>query len=572
MSLLAKIPKSTGIAAKTALICGLLVLLMLVANGFIFLKLEKNLVSAIFAQYVHTTEDSIDEQGQIQKAELRQLIAVNTIILGRSCSNFIFNFDQEAIKNTLKSSLDFPGIIAIQIVDDADDPLFAAWRETEPVIGEILPASLKIDERFSSSADSQYKGKKVGSVRVYYTEDILQKRIDASKQKAALEIGVFRKNIDSQVDTATWTEYITISVTVLLLILSIVLCIRFIVIRPVKALTAMVVDLAEGEGDLTKRLEIKADDEIGNLAARFNGFILRMQDLVKSVADNTQSLRNSASEMLVVADSLAGGAQGMSQQSSSVVLGAETMTSNMNGIATASEEASANVGMVAAAVEEMNATVQEIAQNCAKARQVTEKAVQSTTQASERVDLLGRAAQDISEVTEAITEISEQTNLLALNATIEAARAGDAGKGFAVVANEIKELAKQTAKATLEIKTKISGIQDTTAITVSEIVEIADVIRSVNELVGSIAAAVEEQSVTSREISENVNQAAQGIEEVNHQVNNHSTISSDISAAIADIDRATNNVADSSGKVKESSAALSKLSHQLNELVEPFRV
>jgi|GEM_PF-910066 len=563
--------KSPGIAGKTALACGFLVLVMLVVNGIVSLNLEKNLVAAIFAQYVRTTEISIDEQGQNQKEELKRLVAVNTSMLGRSCSNFIYNFDRDAIVNTLKSALQFPGIIAIQVVDETNDPLFAAWNDPEPVIGEVLPADFKKEERLSLAADSQYKGGKVGSVRVYYTEDILQKRIDASKEKTTAEIGGFRENIDSRVADAVWMQVIAIAVTVLLLILSIVLCINLVVIRPVKALTAMVVDLAEGEGDLTKRLEIKAHDEIGGLAAKFNVFILRMQELVKSVAGNTRILKDSAKEMLAVADTLASGAQDMSRQSGSVVLGAETMSSNMTGIAAASEQASANVAMVAAAVEEMNTTVHEIAQTCARARLVTEKAVESTTSAGSQIDLLGRAAQDISKVTEVITEISEQTNLLALNATIEAARAGERGRGFAVVANEIKELAKQTAAATFDIKSKIEGIQDTTAATVSEIGGIAEVIRNVNDLVTSIAAAVEEQSVTSREISENVSQAALGIEEVNSQVNSHSTISGEIAGAIADIDRTTCDVADGSVKVKDGSTALQKLSLRLNGLVEPFR-
>jgi methyl-accepting chemotaxis protein len=192
----------------------------------------------------------------------------------------------------------------------------------------------------------------------------------------------------------------------------------------------------------------------------------------------------------------------MSGRSNSVAGAAEAMSATMNSVAAASEQTATNVNMVASATEEMTATVQEIAHNSEKARTITESAVTQAGSASQKVGELGRAANEISNVTEVITEISEQTNLLALNATIEAARAGEAGKGFAVVANEIKELAKQTAQATQEIKAKIEGIQGSTAGTVNQIEQITGVINEVNEIVGTIATAVEEQAATSREITE----------------------------------------------------------------------
>jgi methyl-accepting chemotaxis protein len=188
------------------------------------------------------------------------------------------------------------------------------------------------------------------------------------------------------------------------------------------------------------------------------------------------------------------------------------------------------------------------------------------------VDELGHAADEISKVTEAITEISEQTNLLALNATIEAARAGEAGKGFAVVANEIKELARQTAAATLEIKNRITGIQDSTADTVTQIEAITGVINEVNEIVGTIATAVEEQSVTSQEIANNVAQASQGIQEVNENVNQSSSVAGTISGDIAEVNSSVQEIADSSSQVNHNSDELSALSGKLRELVGRFKV
>jgi methyl-accepting chemotaxis protein len=164
------------------------------------------------------------------------------------------------------------------------------------------------------------------------------------------------------------------------------------------------------------------------------------------------------------------------------------------------------------------------------------------------MDQLGAAANSIGKVIETITDISEQVNLLALNATIEAARAGEAGKGFAVVANEIKELAKQTAAATQDIKEKIEGIQGTTSMTVGQITEITQVINDVNDVVGNIATAVEQQSAATKEIATNVAQASQGIQEVNENVNQSSSVSGEISRDIAGVSVSMNEMSTSSSQ------------------------
>jgi len=192
-----------------------------------------------------------------------------------------------------------------------------------------------------------------------------------------------------------------------------------------------------------------------------------------------------------------------------------------------------NMDMVATSAEEMTTTINEIARNSESARTITHEAVSKARGASVKVDDLGRAAQEISKVTETITKISEQTNLLALNATIEAARAGESGKGFAVVANEIKDLARQTAGASLEIKEKVHGIQHSTSVTVLEIEQILNIISDIDEIVSSIANAVEEQSATTREIADNVAQASVGIQEVSKNVNQSSDVSTDISKEIS---------------------------------------
>ncbi|MCG8616044.1 MAG: methyl-accepting chemotaxis protein, partial [Desulfobacterales bacterium] len=199
-------------------------------------------------------------------------------------------------------------------------------------------------------------------------------------------------------------------------------------------------------------------------------------------------------------------------------------------------------------------------------------AVGKANDASTKVDELGTAALEISQVTETIADISDQTNLLALNATIEAARAGEAGKGFAVVATEIKDLANQTADATLEIKKRIEGIQTTTSGTVSHIRDVAGVINEIDEIVAGIATAVEQQAATTREISDNISNASMGIQDVNENVNQSSATAGTMSEEIMTVNASVDNISGSSASIQSNAAHLSGLADKLQEMVGRFKV
>ena len=344
------------------------------------------------------------------------------------------------------------------------------------------------------------------------------------------------------------------------------------IINPIKDVIFRVKDIAEGKGDLTTRIEIASNDEMGELAKWFNKFLDNLHAMVKNISENSMTLDKSSSELLDLSGIMSEGANNMSSKSDTVACASEEMSLNMNSVAAAMEEASSSMSIVATSAEEMTATINEIAQNSENARTITGEAVSRAQTASVKVDELGNAAQEIGNVTETITEISEQTNLLALNATIEAARAGEAGKGFTVVANEIKELARQTAEATQKIKEKIEGIQNSTSGAVSEIAKILTVINDVDTIVTTIASSVEEQSVTTREIASNVSQASSGIQEVNEKVAHSSTVSKEIAADITDVNRSAGEMANSSSQMSLNSGELSRLAGQLKEMVQKFKL
>jgi methyl-accepting chemotaxis protein len=363
-----------------------------------------------------------------------------------------------------------------------------------------------------------------------------------------------------------------ITALVLLVIIALAFAVSGRFTKPVNQMVAGLKDIAEGEGDLTLRLAEGSKDEIGEMARWFNLFVEKLQGIIREIGASSGKVNESSDELSTIAGALATGAENTAGRSNTLSAAAEEMSANLNNVAAAMEQSSTNTNMVATAAEEMSATINEIAQNAEKARSISDKAVTQSQSASEKMSALGNAARAIGKVTETITEISEQTNLLALNATIEAARAGEAGKGFAVVANEIKELAKQTADATLDIKQQIEEVQGTTTVTVGEIEQISEIIKGANDIVSTIATAVEEQSTATKEIAENIAQASQGIQAVNENVNQSSTVAQGITQDIAQVNVEAGEISNSSGQVTMSVQQLREMAAQLDSIVGRFKV
>lgn len=320
--------------------------------------------------------------------------------------------------------------------------------------------------------------------------------------------------------------------------------------RPIRKTVKRLADIAEGQGDLTKRLAADSTDEVGQLAKWFNQFVARLQDSMRLVATEVGHLQRASSGLAAVSvdmssqtddlgrsadhaalavdqasrsiDHIATAAEEVSTQVATVAEASEHASSNMKNVGQASQNTSRNlrgvaksaeqmshaVQVVATAVEEMYASLNEVAKNAGRGANMTSSASTQAELTSNTVNSLGSAAKEIGDVVDMIRGIAAQTNLLALNATIEAASAGEAGKGFAVVANEVKELAKQTARATEDIREKVEGIQGNTQSAVNAIRKILQLITEIDAIMHAIASAVEEQTATTNEISKSIAKAA----------------------------------------------------------------
>ena len=279
------------------------------------------------------------------------------------------------------------------------------------------------------------------------------------------------------------------------------------------------------------------------IARRLTREANRQAALVTGIVDNTHSLASASEELTSV-----------SQQMSAA---AEETTAQANLVSAAAEQVSSNARTVSGSIDNLVSSIHEIAKSAQEAASVAREAVDKAGNASMTMDALGLSSAEIGKVVKVITAIAEQTNLLALNATIEAARAGEAGRGFAVVANEVKELARETARATEDIGAKIEAMQSDTRRAVSDIGGIRSVIESIDALQTRIATAVEEQSVTTSEISRNIAEATTG--------------STEIAENIVQVAQAAQSTAEGASNTQISSQELARMAQALQRLVEEYR-
>ena len=236
---------------------------------------------------------------------------------------------------------------------------------------------------------------------------------------------------------------------------------------------------------------------------------------------------------------------------------AEETTAQANLVSAAAEQVSGNTRVVSESIESLVESIHDIARNSQAAAAVARDAVGQAATTSRTMDALGRSSAEIGQVVRVITTIAEQTNLLALNATIEAARAGEAGKGFAVVAHEVKELARETAKATEDIGSRIETMQEDTKRVVAAIAEIGAVIEKIDALQSKIATAVEEQSVTTSEISRNIAEATTG--------------STEIAENIVQVAQAAQSTAEGASNTQVASQELSRMAQSLQQLIDQYK-
>jgi len=417
---------------------------------------------------------------------------------------------------------------------------------------------------------------------------------------------------------------VAVSVSIIMVIAVIIVAVYMsnTISKPIVDVTNTLKDISEGEGDLTKRIDTRSEDEIGTLVIYFNKLMDTLHLPIRETKTTVNSLAGAADKLSSLSDRLsdtaketvnkinnaasiaeqvsmnikamASGAEQASVNANEVASVTEQMAVNINAVSStakqasvnasevagAAEEMSANMSTIAAAIEEMSASIRQISDNASDARDIAGNATVKSTEATSAMSKLGATAREIGHVTNVIKKIADKTNLLALNATIQAASAGEAGKGFAVVAGEIKELANQSAQSADDIANRIEGVQNETIAAVKVIHDVSGIIEKINLSVEAIAGHVEQQTKASNEISNNVAQAnigakrvasaigevAKGTNEIASNVTQASTGAKRVASAISEIAKGSRDIAVNASEavkgtanIKENMAAASKV-------------
>jgi methyl-accepting chemotaxis protein len=323
-------------------------------------------------------------------------------------------------------------------------------------------------------------------------------------------------------------------------------CVAIFLSRRISGSVSSILEQADAiaDGDLTRAdTKLTSADELGDLTTAVNKMQAKLRGVIESIGRNAQQVATASEEF--------------SATSQQITANSAETSAQANVVSAATDEINRNLQTVATSTEEMSATISEIAKNASESAKVAGEALRAAMETNATVTKLGESSAEIGQFIKVITSIAQQTNLLALNATIEAARAGEAGKGFAVVANEVKELAKQTAKATEDIGQRIGAIQTDAQSAVEAIKTISEVIGQVNDIASTIATAVEEQSATTAEMSRNVTEAAKGSGEVAKNITGVATAAQSTSAGASDSQKAAQ--------------SLARMSTELRELVGQFK-
>lgn len=494
-----------------------------------------------------------------------------------------------------------------------------ALHQSATVIEEMLKqegdASSKAAAHFRSQTQTHLR-----DVQALLTE--IRKIVDGRYGETEMQVARERKRVFGSAMVAVLLFTISIIIMILLLSRSIT--------RSIDAVILLLKDIAQGEGDLTRRLplskvncsqkracgnkecgefgkestcwdvvgsnapgEIRCPSilsgklksctecpvmqgairtEMDELSAWFNTFIGRISHIIRQDKESVDYLLRSSEEMSSTATELSVTTEKMNTQTIAIAASVEESSVNLSHIVSASDQMSMAIENVAASIEEMTATVNEISKNCQHESDISSAANEKARASTTLMNQLDNAFKNIEKVVNIINDIADQTNLLALNATIEAARAGEAGKGFAVVANEVKELAKQTGEATKEISGQIDIMKHSMGSMEASTTDVARSISDVSMISQMIVSAVGEISITINEISKNIVHASESATDVSQNIKESSQGISEVAAAISGYTQAVSETTNSANHIENGAIKLTDLANRLFENVGRFKV
>jgi len=535
--------------------CGIVCTLVLL-GGFVLIKFEIRMIDSFTKEILSGIHNFIDDRAEEEKKSLREDVKFNAEILSGIGATYLYNLDQDGLKNSLRPYMNYPEIVAINVLDDKGTAFAAAWRNAGIKTGDALPKDLKLNDSLSVSVDCMQDAKKIGNFQVYYIDTLLKKKIRSLKKEASDKSEIFENAARSELNRAIASQTIGVFVILLALVVSLIFLLRALVLKPLNDVSQIALKLSDF--DLTVGIDATRKDEIGTLLKAIDGMATSFRKVVGQVQRSGIQVTSSSTELAATAK----------EQEATVANQVESTNKVVKAVEQISEVATELVDTM----EQVALKSQETAGFASKGQTDLarmEEAMGSMEAASKsisgRLEAINEKAENITNVVTTITKVADQTNLLSLNAAIEAEKAGEYGRGFNVVAREIRRLADQTAVATLDIDQMVQEMQSAVSAGVMEMDKFIAEVNHSAEDVGRI-------SLQLARIIEQVQALSPSFENVNVSMGQQSENAQKINLSMANLSEEMQQTMDSLRETYGAIEQLNEAARGLQDEVSRFKV
>ena len=542
----------TKIVASTSGIVCLLVLL----GGYILIRFEVRMVDNFTDEILRGYHELINDREMEEKRILKHGINFSTQILNGIGAAYLYNLDQEGLKQSLKPFMNYEQIVAIKVLDERGKPFAAAWRNPDVEIGNALPKDLALNNELSSQAECFRGQKKIGVFQIYYSDKLLKRKIQTLKKEASRDADKSEANSRSQLENAILSQSIGVFLILVVLVVSLIFFLRALVLKPLKNISKIARQLSDF--DLAVTIDTKRKDEVGALLNAINEMASSFRNVLGQVQRSGMQVTSSSTELAATAREQEATMSNQLTSTNKVVVSVEEISELSN-------ELVKTMDQVAAMSQETAGFATKGQSDLGRMEAAMLTMESASKSISGRLETINEKAENITTVVVTITKVADQTNLLSLNAAIEAEKAGEYGRGFNVVAREIRRLADQTAVATLDIEQMVQEMQSAVSAGVMEMDKFIGEVKRSAEDVGRI-------STQLARIIEQVQALSPSFENVNVSMAQQSKNATEINTAIVNLSEEMQQTMESLHESYTAIEQLNEAARGLQDEVSRFKV